>query len=265
MKPSVHTYKSIVAPVLGFVAAIFFLAALPQTVTAQSTSPCLVYNSRSSSSTTGYSSSASGGTGIMVLGPQFTEATEQWTDSEQGSVQATKREVQEYYISGSKTQKSYSKVVTSDESGPNNKRVVGFFNIAPKNSPKQSLFFAVMPWDYTVPTFSENERSIIGKASEQSPYPGAPKILMATAMQSSSRFYDLNADYVWDGNGTPPKQKNLGQDGTTRRAALISDKTTYSHNPQLSGLVKNKNFYEACAAIEKWLQDNGYVDLDAMN
>lgn len=264
MKPSVHTYKSIVAPVLGFVAAIFFLAALPQTVTAQSTSPCLVYNSRSTTSTTGYSSSASGGTGIMVLGPQFTEATEVWTDSGQASVQVTKREVQEYYISGSKTQKSYSKVVTSDESGPNSKRVVGFFNMAPKNSLKPSLFFVMMPWDYTVRTLSENE-SIIGKASEQSPYPGAPKILMAAAMQSSGRFYDLNADSPWDGQGTPPEHKNLGQDGTTRRAALISGKTTYSHNPQLSGLVKNKNFYEACAAIEKWLQDNGYVDLDAMN
>jgi len=259
MRPSIHTYKSIIAPVLGLAAAIFSSAALPQTAAAQST-PCLVYSSRSTSSTTGYTSQGSAGTGIMVVGPQFTEETEVYTDSGAIDAPVTKREVQEYFISGSKTQKFYSKVQTSDYYGPNAARVVGFFNMAPKNSVKPSLFFAVMPFDYTSSTLNDNDGSIIGRATEQSPYAGAPKILMATTMQSSYRSYDLNANSVWDGIGDPPERKSLGQDGTTRIASLISGRTTYTHNSKLSELVKNKNFADACTAIEKWFQDNGYAN-----
>lgn len=196
----------------------------------------------------------------MVVGPQFTEETEVWTGSGATNIPVTKREVQEYYISGSKTQKFYSKNQTSDQSGPNAKRVVGFFNMAPKNSVRPSLFFAIMPYDYTTSGLSETDGSIIGKATEQSPYAGAPKIQMAAVMQSSYRWYELNSDAVWDENGTPPELKNLGQDGTTRFASLMSGRTTYTHNSKLSELVKNNNFADACAAIEKWFQDNGYTN-----
>jgi len=40
----------------------------------------------------------------------------------------------------------------------------------------------------------------------------------------------------------------------------MSGRTTYTHNSKLSELVKNKNFADACAAIEKWFQDNGYAN-----
>lgn len=263
MKPSVHTYKSRIAFVLGLAATIFSIAALPQTAAAQPQSPSLVYSSRSSSFTTGYTKASSGGTGIMVLGPQFTEETEIWTNDGQAGAEVTKREVQEYFTSVSKTRKSYFKMETSDQNGPNAKRVVGFFNMAAKTSTKPSLFFAMMPFDYTSTSLSDIDGTIIGKATQQSPYAGAPKILMATSMQSSYRSYNLNADIEWHGEGVQPEQKNLGQNGTTRIASLISGKTTYSHNSALSELVKNKNFTEACAAIEKWLEDNGYQN-DAM-
>ena len=259
MKPSVNNYKSVITSVLAMASAIFSFAALPQTASAQS--PCLVYNSRSTSSSTGYASYSSPSIGLMVLGPQFSEETEVFSNNGMVNAQVTKRDAQVYSLSTSGGRKTYFKQVTSEVDGAaDTKRVVGFFNMAPRNSAKPALFFAMMPFDYTSTSLSEADGSIIGKAVQMAPYAGGPKILMAPSMQSSYRFYDLNANLSFGNPGNMPQLKNLGQDGETRLALLSTGRTTYSHSASLNELVKNKDFAAACAAIEQWLQSKGYED-----
>jgi len=225
----------------------------------QAQSPCLVYNSRSVSTYKGYFSSSYTSTGLVVVGPQTVEEVDAIDGESPTKVNVSKVTIQPYWLFISGSQKFYGK--SEPTTG-----VVGLIDRAGRTSTKPSRLLVVSPDNgYALSTASDISEfggpSIIGAAALRAPYKGGAPIFMATALSSSYRFYDLNADRQFAGDTGLPitPNKYLGQEDQEIRAVLVSNKTTYAFNQTLTELVKTSTTLEqACLAIDDWLEANLY-------
>ena len=255
MKPPTILSGSVFAALLGIIPAALCLAA-PQSAHAQN-NPCLVYNSRSTTTSSGYLSGAYNGTGILVIGPAFADTVANGPNGEV-SVEVTKRNIRDHSLyTNSQTKKKY--YYTYGSTYGSEARIVGAFNTAKKGSANPSISVAVA-YGYLTSLLSDTD--VIGKATWRSPYKGADPMWLPASMTSSFKQYDLNPDRDW--NNPQAAYNYFGQ--TTSGAlpcTIISGKTTYTHNSKLSEMVKGMSFEDACTAVVNWLKSSGYEEQPA--
>ena len=224
---------------------------------------CLVYNTSSSSSATGYSPYSYSGKGLVILGPQTAASyTNEYGNSPVVVENLIKRTIQPYnlYKSG-KTNMFYKQTIgEGGYGGDSGERFFGLVNMARSNSTKPSHFVAVSGTDYNPPQ-SLYDYDPFGSASLMKPWtkpnstPNLP-IWIARTLVTSYKFYDLNADRQFDEFGSPVGEaKYLGEGNEARRAVLNSGRTTYSFSQSLTDLVRSNTTLEAAAAtVEAWLK-----------
>ena len=239
---------------VGFLCLFASLGA-PSSLWAQAPfgSACLVYNSRTTSKSTGYSSESYTSTGMAVVGEEFTAQVEGYAgDGSPAQVEVKKRMVREYYFStdsADKKKKYFFEGSTYD-------RIVGAINMAKGgNTTKPSVSVALTFGDYA--NTSLNEGIAIGKASWKSPYDGIAPGWLAASLSSSYKFYDVNPDRNYEDPTAPYNYVGQAQ-SPYLPCTMTAGKTTYALDSKRTESVKEKNFEDACAAVEAWLISSGY-------
>jgi hypothetical protein len=217
---------------------------------------CLIYTTRTTYKFSGYYSGSYTATGMVVVGPEFTETVDaNQPGGSRPTIPVKKREVLGFALwnDSKDTKKKYY-----SPSSQSAQLVTGSIDLAKAGKvPSVSIVFTDEPRGYL------NDKDVtVGKALWQAPYTGVAPGWLANTLSTTSKSYDVNPNYDYDTN--TGIYNFVGQTASGPLACYIAtETTTYAYDKNSSELLKSySNFADACVAVENRLNQLGYVKVE---